>query len=104
MILIPSDTYDPRGALLRTVSCKIQASAGQVQQSLCWLPALQTVLLACNVLPRLRWWTPSARPLYYHGNTQASLEGQSLFVVTQSPFEVCPPAVVREPLRDKGGP
>lgn len=48
--------------------------------------------------------TPSARPLYYHGNTQASLEGQSLFVVTQSPFEVRPPAVVREPLRDKGGP
>jgi hypothetical protein len=47
---------------------------------------------------------PSARPLYYHGNTLASLEGQSLFVVTQSPFEVRPPAVVREPLRDKGGP
>lgn len=48
--------------------------------------------------------TPSARPLHYHGNTQASLEGQSVFVMTQSPFEVRPPAVVREPLRDKGGP
>lgn len=48
--------------------------------------------------------TPSARLLHYHGNTQASLEGQNFFVVTQSPFEVRPPAVDREHLKDKGGP